>query len=86
MTPFIHISPRRADRGECMTQRGLQPGRPDAGFGQQRQHHHPVGRRPRSWMTRACRIAGRNLSQAEWRQYMGDRPYRKTCPDLPAGE
>ena len=46
MIPFIHISPRRADRGECMTQRGLQPGRPDAGFGQQRQHHHPVGRRP----------------------------------------
>ena len=41
---------------------------------------------PRAWMARACRIAGRNLSQAEWRQYMGDRPYRKTCPDLPAGE
>ena len=41
---------------------------------------------PRSWMTRACCIANRNLSQAEWQQYMGDRPYRKTCPDLPAGE
>jgi hypothetical protein len=20
-----------------------------------------------------------------WQQYMGDRPYEKTCPDLPSG-
>lgn len=34
----------------------------------------------------ACRTAGRNLSQDEWQQYLGDRPYGKTCPNLPAGE
>jgi WD40 repeat protein len=34
----------------------------------------------------ACRIANRNLSWAEWRQYMGPgTPYRRTCPDLPDG-
>ncbi len=25
----------------------------------------------------------RNLTQEEWRQYLGDEPYRKTCPNLP---
>ena len=25
----------------------------------------------------------RNLTQAEWQQYLGEEPYRKTCPDLP---
>jgi WD40 repeat protein len=39
-----------------------------------------------SWKARACRAAGRNLTLSEWRQYMGsDRPYEKTCPDLPPG-
>jgi hypothetical protein len=27
--------------------------------------------------------ANRNLTRAEWRDYMGGEPYRKTCPDLP---
>ena len=36
-----------------------------------------------SWIKRACTIANRNLTQEEWRRYMGDRPYRQTCPDLP---
>lgn len=41
---------------------------------------------PESWKARACRAAGRNLTLSEWRQYMGsDRPYEKTCPDLPPG-
>ncbi|HEX6829040.1 MAG TPA: hypothetical protein VF104_08680, partial [Burkholderiales bacterium] len=31
----------------------------------------------------ACRIADRNLTCAEWRQYMGDRPYHGTCETLP---
>jgi WD40 repeat protein len=31
-----------------------------------------------SWNERACQIAGRNLTRAEWQQYMGE-PYRKTC-------
>ncbi|MFP4436001.1 MAG: hypothetical protein ACLFVO_02035 [Chloroflexaceae bacterium] len=36
-----------------------------------------------SWKSRACRIANRNLTAAEWRRYLGDRPYEQTCPDLP---
>ena len=36
-----------------------------------------------SWLKRACGIANRNLTREEWRKYMGDLPYRKTCPDLP---
>jgi hypothetical protein len=36
-----------------------------------------------SWLKRACGIANRNLTREEWRKYMGDEPYRKTCPDLP---
>ncbi|TKB94872.1 MAG: hypothetical protein E8D41_02855 [Nitrospira sp.] len=31
-----------------------------------------------------CRIANRNLTHAEWTQYMGDNPYQATCPELPA--
>lgn len=27
----------------------------------------------------ACQAAGRNLSQTEWQQYLGDRPYQPTC-------
>lgn len=36
-----------------------------------------------AWPERACRIANRNLSEAEWQQFMGDRPYHKTCPSAP---
>jgi class 3 adenylate cyclase len=25
----------------------------------------------------------RNLSQVAWQQFIGDAPYRETCPDLP---
>jgi WD40 repeat protein len=40
-----------------------------------------------SWQDRACRIANRNLTHAEWEKYIGDiEPYRATCPDLPPGE
>jgi WD40 repeat protein len=35
----------------------------------------------KSWQDRACRIANRNLTHAEWQQYIGDiEPYRATCP------
>jgi len=34
------------------------------------------------WSSRACRIANRNLTSKEWDTYLGNRPYRKTCPDL----
>jgi WD40 repeat protein len=35
------------------------------------------------WHARACRAAGRNFTAAEWRQYLGYRPYTKTCPEWP---
>ncbi|MFB3131403.1 MAG: hypothetical protein ACE10K_02655, partial [Rhodothermales bacterium] len=42
---------------------------------------------PASWRALACRIANRNLTQAEWQTYIGNNtPYRRTCPDLPPGE
>jgi WD40 repeat protein len=31
----------------------------------------------------ACRRVDGNLSLEEWRQYLGDKPYRKTCPAYP---
>ena len=31
----------------------------------------------------ACSRLTRNLTREEWKQYLGDEPYRKTCPDLP---
>ena len=40
-----------------------------------------------SWQDRACRIANRNLTRAEWKQYIGDiEPYRATCSGLPLEE
>jgi WD40 repeat protein len=40
-----------------------------------------------AWATRACRIVNRNLSKAEWDQYIGaSRPYQPTCPELPHRE
>jgi WD40 repeat protein len=37
-----------------------------------------------SWKDRACRIANRNLTRAEWKQHIGDiEPYRATCRELP---
>jgi len=35
-----------------------------------------------SWSSRACNIANRNLTPKEWETYLGNRPYRKTCPNL----
>jgi WD40 repeat protein len=41
---------------------------------------------PASWEKRACHIANRNLTKAEWVQFLGeDKPYQKFCPDLPEG-
>jgi WD40 repeat protein/tetratricopeptide (TPR) repeat protein len=36
-----------------------------------------------SWRARACRMADRNLTSAEWKKYMGVEPYRRTCAHLP---
>jgi WD40 repeat protein len=38
------------------------------------------------WIERACTLARRNLTQAEWRQYIPDKPYSPTCEQWPAGQ
>jgi WD40 repeat protein len=35
------------------------------------------------WATRACAIAGRNMTTAEWQEYLTGQPYRKTCEQWP---
>jgi hypothetical protein len=35
------------------------------------------------WQRRACRIAGRNFTWDEWRHYMGNQPYARTCRQSP---
>ena len=39
--------------------------------------------RPADLVTEACARLTRNLTTEEWRQYVGDEPYRVTCPNLP---
>jgi WD40 repeat protein len=39
----------------------------------------------RAWRRRACETAGRNLTIAEWEQYVGAEPYRTTCRQWPEG-
>ena len=34
----------------------------------------------RTWERFACRVAGRELSRAEWRDLLPNRPYRSVCP------
>jgi WD40 repeat protein len=41
--------------------------------------------RPQRWVDHACEVAGRNLTQDEWRDAFGDRPYHRTCSQDPAG-
>jgi WD40 repeat protein len=42
---------------------------------------------PDSWADRLCSVANRNLSLAEWQQYIGSNvPYRRTCPEFLPGE
>ena len=40
--------------------------------------------RPASWEAKACALAGRNLTRAEWRKFVQGE-YRRTCPQWPAG-
>jgi len=35
-------------------------------------------------MSFACRLAGRTMTRAEWREFLGDRPYRPRCPVAPS--
>ena len=41
--------------------------------------------RPEDMIAEACSRLNRNLTRAEWQQYLGDEPYLKTCADLPIG-
>ena len=34
---------------------------------------------PASWSAQACRVARRNLTRAEWREFLPQRPYRRVC-------
>ena len=34
------------------------------------------------WLARACRIANRDLDEAEWERFLPLEPYRRTCEDL----
>jgi WD40 repeat protein len=34
---------------------------------------------PSDWVTRACELAGRDLTRAEWARYLPGQPYRRTC-------
>ncbi|HLO28593.1 MAG TPA: WD40 repeat domain-containing protein [Anaerolineales bacterium] len=37
-----------------------------------------------NWQQRACRLANRNLTRAEWNQYIGNAlPYQPICPEFP---
>jgi hypothetical protein len=38
---------------------------------------------PVFWQARVCRMVGRNLTLAEWQQFLGDVPYRLTCAEAP---
>lgn len=35
---------------------------------------------PAAWESQACRIADRNLTRAEWHDFLPERPYRAVCP------
>ena len=38
---------------------------------------------PRDLLDEACARLTHNLTPEEWRQYLGEEPYRETCPNLP---
>ncbi|HTT52765.1 MAG TPA: trypsin-like peptidase domain-containing protein [Streptosporangiaceae bacterium] len=41
---------------------------------------------PRTWVQQACQLAGRNLTRAEWAQYVGRHVrYLRNCAQYPAG-
>ncbi len=41
---------------------------------------------PEDLIAEACARLPRNLTPEEWERYLGDEPYRKTCPELPVPE
>jgi WD40 repeat protein len=41
---------------------------------------------PILWQASACQSVSRNFTRAEWVQYLGNEPYRQTCPQWPTGK
>jgi WD40 repeat protein len=41
---------------------------------------------PKNLIMQVCSHLPRNLTLEEWQQYIGDEPYRPTCPNLPVPE
>ena len=35
---------------------------------------------PAAWKAKACTVAGRNLTRAEWTEFLGERSYHNVCP------
>ena len=35
---------------------------------------------PAAWEAQACRVAHRDLTRAEWRDFLPEQPYRQTFP------
>jgi WD40 repeat protein len=48
--------------------------------GQHPGHRYPLD--PSQWLARACQIAGRDLTEAEWMRFLPTEPYSPTCSGL----
>ena len=44
-----------------------------------------IDTRTSTWVERACKTVGRNLTQDEWRRFFPNKSYDVTCPQWPAG-
>jgi hypothetical protein len=64
---FAHVVAGTA--GELIVLSGERPGR-----------RYPLA--ASEWLRRACAVAGRDLTRAEWARYLPGRTYRATCSDL----
>ncbi|WP_030946050.1 TIR domain-containing protein [Streptomyces sp. NRRL S-646] len=40
----------------------------------------------KSWLEYGCRLVHRNLTAAEWQEFVPGRRYERTCPALPSGQ
>jgi len=65
---FTHLVPGTSN--EIVALSGERPG-----------HRYPMN--PSVWLTQACAIAGRDLTEDEWARYLPNQPYRRTCTNLP---
>jgi WD40 repeat protein len=57
---------------------GLAPG-PSGADGSGGERYFTFPGRPQEWLTSACRFAGDEMSRAEWRRLLGNRPYERSC-------